>query len=283
MRLHAHRITAQGYAYFDKAILRGYDFRSEAKRWREKFMGRGGGKAMDLKGTLCNRRWGGCFVVVAKLILTVIAIGVGAVAEGCAWECMCMETTNLLCFRYYSKRSQHLGRQVVRLVFNKSDKRLRWANCKACVGGELRPWCSHIRQGPEYLDDIQRGRAISGACTDGRRPWGPNTLVVDSRYHRTTAEIAILSGQSHMSLWTGMKQDCIKSKMHQFFPLYEQLNNASDHPDPDDLIVMQNYGPHSKCTWKRHRENDDMKQYRKRFHREAKKGRDILNKYCSYE
>ena len=149
------RITSTEYHYFDKRIIADVNFNEEMQRWRRKFDG-DGGSAMIAKGT-------------------------SRATEGCAWECMLVETTKLLCFRYYTKRSGNLGRQIVRQVYDRQTGRLRWANCKLCKGGECRPWCSHITMGFPYLTDIQKGRAVSGACTDGRRPWGPNTREVDAR------------------------------------------------------------------------------------------------------
>jgi len=211
--------------------------------------------------------------------------------------------------RYYTKRSARLGRQVVRLVFNRADGRLRWANCRQCVAGECRPWCSHILMGFHYLGDIKEGRAISGACTDGRRSWGPNTLdvgttclfvymhnhvhyartqQVDSRYHRTTLEFTILSGQAPLALMPGLSQvpeDLKKPKMSEFLANYETDNSSPNYMnDPDDLIVQQNFGLEVKCKWTRKRRRDDINllEKRKRFHAQCKLDRDLLNEHCKY-
>ena len=131
-------ISSSRYRYFDKRLLADLDLQAELKRWRCKFQGGKSGKAMQDKG-------------------------ISRYNEGCAWECMCAKTPRLLCFRYYTKRSGNLGRQIVRLVFTRSDGRLRWDNCRQCVAAENRPWCSHIIMGFGFLDGIKSGRAISGS------------------------------------------------------------------------------------------------------------------------
>ena len=255
-------ITSPEYAYFNKEVLDGIDLPAEATRWRQKFQGIKGGKAMAAKGA-------------------------SRANDGCAWECMCVVTDNLKCFRYYTKRSGNLGRQIVRIVFGRHTGRIRWANCRGCVAAECRPYCSHIMMGLTYLEDIKRGRAISGACTDGRRAWGPNTLNVDSRYHRTTLEFAILSGQAPLAFYTGFakKPACLMHpRMNAFLHKYAELNNSGKHlHDPDDLIVQQNYGPPDTCSWvrKRRREGKDMLDRRKRFHEQCKTDRDILQGFCN--
>ena len=209
-------------------------------------------------------------------------------SEGCAWECMLVTTGCLRCFRYYTKRSGHLGRQVVRIVFAKINNRwvLRWANCLECVGGESRPWCTHITMGFPHLQDIKTGRTISGACTDGRRPWGPSTLDVDSRYHRTTLEFAILSGQAHMSFFTGLTifpPMLAQPKVKSFLQKYKELNSSQSYMnDPDDLIVEQNFGSPHECSWirKRRGEHVEYTRLRKRIHLQCKQDRDILNEFC---
>ena len=84
-----------------------------------------------------------------------------------------------------------------------------------------------------------------------------------------------------MTFYTGLRIDpsIITSKMSEFLEQYERANNESSYPDPDDLIVMQNYGDHNKCVWKRRRA-DVMVEPNKRFHAENKKSRDILNAFC---
>lgn len=255
-------ITSPEYRYFNKEVLDGINLSAEGTRWRIKFQGVDHGKALQAKGF-------------------------SRALDGCAWECMCVVTEHLKCFRYYTKRSGHLGRQVVRLVFNRHTGRLRWANCRGCVAAEFRPWCSHISMGFEYLCDIKEGRAISGACTDGRRPWGPNTLHVDARYHRSTLEFAILSGQAPLAFYTGfaeMPYSLTRPRMQLFLDKYKELNSSAEciH-DPDDLIVEQNYGPSDTCAWvrKRRREGKELLDRRKRFHQQCMQDRDILQSFCN--
>ena len=121
-------ISSPRYSYFNKRVLSEIDLCGELRRWKNKFDDTG-------------------HAMVSK--------GVSRANEGCAWECMCVVTDDLMCFRYYTKRSGNLGRQVVRLVFLRAGGRIRWENCRLCVAGECRPWCSHIVMGFEYLNDIK--------------------------------------------------------------------------------------------------------------------------------
>ena len=254
-------ITSPAYRYFNKEILDGIDPRAEGERWRIKFQGANHGKAMQMKG-------------------------ISRANDGCVWECMAVVTEHLKCFRYYTKRSANLGRQVARLVFCSRTGRLLWANCRACIAGECRPWCGHINMGFHYLHEIQDGRAISGACTDGRRPWGPNTLRVDARYHRSTLEFAILSGQAPLAFATGfaIAPTLTCPRMKSFLATYKELNNSPEYlHDPDDLIVEQNFGPPDQCSWlrQRRREGRVLLDRRKRFHKQCKEDRDILQSFCN--
>jgi len=67
------RITSSNYAYFNKTLLNDIDLRAEEQRWHLKFQP-AGGQAMRSKGA-------------------------SRASDGCAWECMCAQTTTLLCFR----------------------------------------------------------------------------------------------------------------------------------------------------------------------------------------
>ena len=144
-------------------------------------------------------------------------------------------------------------------------------------------------------DQFQRASPVAGISSSrhhksrrGRRPWGPNTLHVDARYHRSTLEFCILSGQAPLAFYKGIS--CIPPvlntpKMPSFLRAYSELNsNPNPHylHDPDDLIVQQNFGDHSLCTWVRKRKNDDvhkgLMKKRKKFHTQCKLDRDILNR-----